>query len=139
MLLSRTGAELLLEMITHRYERGFSLITRNLPFDERTETFGSERLAGALLDRLTHHVIILEMNGDSYGSPRVARKQPQPTPDARQPGWPFGPTRLGTRQLLGERACQGALALTQHQFPILRWQTFAPPRGWFFTADDKIH
>ena len=28
--------------------------------------FGSERLSGALLDRLTHHVHILEMNGESY-------------------------------------------------------------------------
>ena len=28
--------------------------------------FGPERLTGALLDRLTHHVHILEMNGDSY-------------------------------------------------------------------------
>ena len=31
-----------------------------------TEVFGSERLTGALLDRLTHHVHILEMNGESY-------------------------------------------------------------------------
>ncbi len=46
--------------------RGSTLITSNLPFDEWTETFGSERLTGALLDRLTHHVSILEMNGDSY-------------------------------------------------------------------------
>ena len=45
------------------------LLTRclsNLPFVEWTEVFGSERLTGALLDRLTHHVDILEMNGDSY-------------------------------------------------------------------------
>jgi hypothetical protein len=28
--------------------------------------FGSERLTGALLDRLTHHVHNLQMNGDSY-------------------------------------------------------------------------
>ena len=42
------------------------LVTTNLPFDEWTEVFGSERLTGALLDRLTHHVHILEMNGDSY-------------------------------------------------------------------------
>lgn len=27
---------------------------------------GTERLTGALLDRLTHHVNILEMNGESY-------------------------------------------------------------------------
>ena len=46
--------------------QGATLITSNLPFDEWTETFGSERLTGALLDRLTHHVNILEMNGDSY-------------------------------------------------------------------------
>ena len=42
------------------------LVTTNLPFDEWTEVFGSERLTGALLDRLTHHVHILEMNGESY-------------------------------------------------------------------------
>ena len=36
------------------------------PIDEWTEVFGSERLTGALLDRLTHHVRILELNGDSY-------------------------------------------------------------------------
>ena len=41
-------------------------MTTNLPFDEWTEVFGSERLTGALLDRLTHHVHILEMNGESY-------------------------------------------------------------------------
>jgi DNA replication protein DnaC len=64
--LSKTGAELLFELISQRYERGATLITSNLPFDEWTETFGSERLTGALLDRLTHHVHILEMNGDSY-------------------------------------------------------------------------
>ena len=46
--------------------RGSILGTTNLTFDEWTEVFGSERLTGALLDRLTHHVHILEMNGDSY-------------------------------------------------------------------------
>ncbi|MDP6420791.1 MAG: ATP-binding protein, partial [SAR202 cluster bacterium] len=64
--LSKTGAELLFEVFSQRYERGSVLVTTNLPFDEWTEVFGSERLTGALLDRLTHHVDILEMNGDSY-------------------------------------------------------------------------
>ena len=64
--LSKTGAELLFELVSQRYERAAVLITSNLPFDEWTETFSTERLTGALLDRLTHHVHILEMNGQSF-------------------------------------------------------------------------
>ena len=64
--LSKSGAELLFEVISQCYERSSIIITSNLPFDEWTEVFGSERLTGALLDRLTHHVHILEMNGESY-------------------------------------------------------------------------
>jgi DNA replication protein DnaC len=64
--LSPTGAELLFEVFSQRYERGSIMVTSNLPFEEWTSIFGSERLTGALLDRLTHHVHILELNGDSY-------------------------------------------------------------------------
>ena len=64
--LSKTGAELLFEVFSQRYERGAIMVTTNLPFDEWTEVLGSERLTGALLDRLTHRVHILEMNGESY-------------------------------------------------------------------------
>ena len=64
--LSKTGAELLFEVFSQRYERTSTLVTSNLPFQEWTEILGSERLTGALLDRLTDHVHILEMNGDSY-------------------------------------------------------------------------
>lgn len=73
--LSKTGAELLFELISQRYERGSIIITSNLPFDEWTQTFGTERLTGALLDRLTHHVHILEMNGDSYRLKQSRSKQ----------------------------------------------------------------
>ena len=45
--LSKTGAELLFEVFSQRYERGSILVTSNLPFDEWTEIFGSERLTGA--------------------------------------------------------------------------------------------
>jgi DNA replication protein DnaC len=64
--LSKTGAELLFEVFSQRYERTSTMVTSNLPFSEWTETLGSERLTDALLDRLTHHVHILEMNGESY-------------------------------------------------------------------------
>lgn len=84
------GAELLFEVFSRRYEHGATLVTSNLPFDEWTSVFGSERLTGALLDRLTHHVHILEMNGESYRlatSKKRARKvtalaQADPSNDA---------------------------------------------------------
>ena len=76
--LSKTGAELLFEIFSQRYERASVLVTSNLPFDEWTEIFGSERLTGALLDRLTHHVHILEMNGDSYRLKQSRRKRSPP-------------------------------------------------------------
>jgi len=64
--LSPTGAELLFEILSQRYERSSTIVTSNLPFEDWTSVLGSERLTGALLDRLTHHVHILTMNGDSY-------------------------------------------------------------------------
>jgi DNA replication protein DnaC len=73
--LSKSGAELLFEIFSQRYERGSTLVTSNLPFDEWTEVLGSERLTGALLDRLTHHVHILEMNGESYRLAQSIRRR----------------------------------------------------------------
>ena len=63
----------------HGGKTSSTLVTTNLPFDEWTEVLGSERLTGALLDRLTHHVNILEMNGDSY---RLNQSRRRHTPTA---------------------------------------------------------
>jgi DNA replication protein DnaC len=68
--LSKTGAELLFEVFSQRYERGSILVTSNLPFDEWTEVFGSERL--------THHVHILEMNGESFRLKQSRSKKNNP-------------------------------------------------------------
>lgn len=73
--LSKSGAEVLFEVFSQRYERSSTLVTGNLPFAEWTEVLGSERLTGALLDRLTHHVHILEMNGESYRLKTSKRKR----------------------------------------------------------------
>ena len=53
-----------------------------LAFDEWTEIFGSERLTGALLDRLTHHVHILEMNGESYRLNQSQKRRKSPNTPA---------------------------------------------------------
>ena len=63
---SKTGSELLFEVVSRAYERQSLIITTNLPFESWTEVCGSERLTGAMLDRLTHKVHIIEANGASY-------------------------------------------------------------------------
>jgi DNA replication protein DnaC len=63
---SKAGAELLFEVVSRAYERLSLIVTTNLPFEQWTEVMGSERLTGALLDRLTHRVHIIEANGESY-------------------------------------------------------------------------
>jgi len=63
---TKAGAELLFDVVSCAYERTSLIITTNLPFEAWTEVLGSERLTGALLDRLTHRVHIIEANGDSY-------------------------------------------------------------------------
>ena len=81
--LSPTGAELLFEVFSQRYERGSTIVTSNLPFEDWTSVLHSERLTGALLDRLTHHVHILTMNGDSYRLKQSSGRRRSPASDQR--------------------------------------------------------
>ena len=62
----KAGAELLFDVVGRAYERASLIVTTNLPFEQWTEVLGSDRLTGAMLDRLTHRVHILEVNGPSY-------------------------------------------------------------------------
>jgi DNA replication protein DnaC len=80
---SKTGAELLFELISRAYEHHSLMVTTNLTFEEWTEIFGSERLTGALLDRLTHRCHILQANGQSYRL-RQAKKRPRRRPPRNQ-------------------------------------------------------
>jgi WD40 repeat protein len=63
---SKLGAELPCDVISAAYERTSLVVTTNLPFERWVEVLGSERLTGAVLDRLTHRCHILQMNGESY-------------------------------------------------------------------------
>ena len=57
---------LLCDVISTASERTSVIVTTNLPFEQWTEVLGSERLTGAVLDRLTHRCHILEATGESY-------------------------------------------------------------------------
>jgi len=82
---SKTAAELLFEVVSRAYERQSLMITTNLPFESWTEVLGCERLTGALLDRLTHRVHIMEANGPSYRLRESKRRLKQDRPDTDNP------------------------------------------------------
>ena len=92
--LSKSGAELLFETFSQRYERASTLVTSNLPFEEWTEVFGSERLTGALLDRITHHV---HNPGDERRQLPAQAKPPQKE-STRRPLRPSPPNALRGRR-----------------------------------------
>lgn len=80
---SKTGAELLFEVVSRAYERQSIMLTTNLPFEHWTEILGNERLTGALLDRITHRVHIIEANGESYrlrDAKKRAKRGPKENP-----------------------------------------------------------
>lgn len=62
-----------------RYQRVSTIITTNLPFDAWYELFGKKTLVDALLDRLQHHCITIEIDGPSL---RVPEPELEPHPPA---------------------------------------------------------
>ena len=86
------GSELLFEVVSRAYEQQSLIVTTNLPFDQWVEVCGSERLTGALLDRLTHRVHIIEANGESYrlqdSQRRLRRRKKAQGPGRRCPAVP---------------------------------------------------
>jgi DNA replication protein DnaC len=60
------GAELLFHLLATRYETLSTIITTNLPFSEWVKLFHDKTLTAALLDRITHRAIVLNMNGTSF-------------------------------------------------------------------------
>nr|WP_319539857.1 IS21-like element helper ATPase IstB [uncultured Methanospirillum sp.] len=60
------GAELLFQILAARYEILSTVITTNLPFSEWIKVFHDKTLTAALLDRITHRAIVVNMNGSSY-------------------------------------------------------------------------
>jgi len=60
------GAELLFHLLATRYETLSTIITTNLPFSQWVRLFHDKALTAALLDRLTHRALVLNMNGSSF-------------------------------------------------------------------------
>ena len=93
VLLEEDRAELLFEVVSRAYERTRLRVTTHLPFEAWTEVLGSERRTGALPDRRTHRIHILEANGESdrLGESKRRLKQRASTRKRNQEGFDTRP------------------------------------------------
>lgn len=60
------GGNLFFQLVNGRYERGAMILTSNRGFAEWGEIFGDTVVATALLDRLLHHAVVIQIEGSSY-------------------------------------------------------------------------
>lgn len=60
------GGNLFFQLVNARYEKGAMILTSNRGFAEWGEVFGDNVVATALLDRLLHHAIVIQIEGSSY-------------------------------------------------------------------------
>lgn len=67
--IDKFGADCLFQIISHRYERGATLITTNRTYKQWASIFNNDAvLTSALLDRLLHHAETVLIEGKSYRS-----------------------------------------------------------------------
>jgi DNA replication protein DnaC len=104
------GGNLFFQLVNARYERGAMILTSNRGFAEWGEVFGDPVVATALLDRLLHHAVVIQIEGSSYRLRQHAELMPEhvrskalitppdPAPVLRRRGRPpkNGPMSLGT-------------------------------------------
>jgi len=65
--IDKTGADLLFQIISGRYEKGSTLITTNQPYKNWTRIFNNDAtITSAVLDRLLHHAETVVIEGRSY-------------------------------------------------------------------------
>ena len=67
----RQGTDLLFQLVAARYEQGLLIITTNLPFSDWTNVFNDAATAAAVIDRVVHHSVIVQITGESF---RLASK-----------------------------------------------------------------
>ena len=91
------GGNLFFELVNARYEKGAMILTSNRGFAEWGEVFGDPVVATALLDRLLHHAIVIQIEGSSYRLRQHADLVPKHIRSKAliQPPPPISPKRRG--------------------------------------------
>jgi DNA replication protein DnaC len=79
------GANLFFQLVNARYEKGAMILTSNRGFADWGEVFGDNVIAAALLDRLLHHAVVVEIEGTSYRLREHAHLMPEPLNPTQSP------------------------------------------------------
>jgi len=120
--IDRVGANLFFQLISRRYERGPMILTSNQSFGAWGEVFGDRVIATAILDRLLHHAVTMNIRGNSY---RLK--------DKLKPGWSAHTTTTLNRVGKFERPRMGKirrpLTLSGPGLPLLRFSASPRHRG----------
>ena len=64
--ISREECNLFFRFVTKRYEKASTIITSNKAFSDWTELFHDPIIVTAVLDRLLHHSVVINIKGNSY-------------------------------------------------------------------------
>lgn len=64
--LDKRSAQFLFQLVSRRYQRGSIILTSNKSYSEWGDIFADTVLASALLDRLLHHSLTVNIRGSSY-------------------------------------------------------------------------
>jgi DNA replication protein DnaC len=88
------AGNLFFQLVNARYERGAMILTSNRGFAEWGEVFGDPVVATALLDRLLHHAVVVQIEGSSYRLRQHADLLAQPRHPS-QPSAEAPPRRRG--------------------------------------------
>ncbi|TVZ60491.1 IstB-like ATP binding protein [Azospirillum brasilense] len=89
------GGNLFFQLVNARYERGAMILTSNRGFSEWGDVFGGTVVASALLDRLLHHAVVVQIEGASYRLRRHAELMPDNNRSRPLTAPPLAPRRRG--------------------------------------------
>lgn len=64
--LDKRSAQFLFQLISRRYQKGSIILTSNKSYSDWGDIFSDTVLAAALLDRLLHHALTVNIRGASY-------------------------------------------------------------------------
>jgi DNA replication protein DnaC len=88
--MDREGANLFFQLVSRRYEKGSTIYTSNKSYGEWGEILGDNTIATAVLDRILHHSVTLNIRGDSYRlQTRKRAGLPPPTNMKNQDGFKY--------------------------------------------------